>query len=386
MPRALSVVHADGGPADAAAVSAVLARSLTGQATEALSVLPVGPDAWRATLRVAVRPDRPVPDEVAVALPTSGSTGGPAGVLLGAAPLRWTATSMTRRLGGAGSWVLALPVTHVAGLMVLVRALVTGSAVVPVDLRPGFRPEAFAAAADRLPPGRAYTSLVPTQLARLLDAGETAVAALRRFDAVLLGGAAASADLLARAAAAGVVVATSYGMTETCGGCVVDGRPLPEVGVALDDSGRIRLAGPMLATARRRGDRDVPIGPWWDTADAGRWDGDRLVVLGRLDDVVLCGGVSVPLGQVDALLAACPDLRDAVAVGVADPTWGTRIDAIGVPRDPHRPPTLEQVRAFVAARAEPAFVPHRLVLVDRLPRPAPGKIDRPAARRLAETA
>lgn len=383
----VGVVLADGGTDDARVVVAALAPILTpsGQTSDpaALSVLPAGPASWQATLRTAVRPDLPVPDGVAVVMPTSGSTGGPAGVLLGAEALRWAAHAVVERLGGAGAWVLALPVTHVAGLMVLVRALLTGTQVVPVDTRHGFRPEAFAAAVDDLPAGRRYTSLVPTQLARLLPV-PPAVDALRRLDAVLLGGAPASPALLERAAASGVRVVRSYGMTETCGGCVLDGEPLPGVSATVDVAGRISIAGPMLATARRVDGVDRPVGPVWATADVGRVEGGRLAVLGRLDDVVLSGGVSVPLAVVDGLLAEHPGLRDAVAVGVDDPEWGTRVEAVAVPRDPEHPPTLEQVRAFVAERAEPAFVPHRLVLVDRLPRPALGKIDREAARRLAQ--
>jgi O-succinylbenzoic acid--CoA ligase len=379
MSRPLRVVDVTGEPDDVPQVRAALAVAVQPQASHAVAVLPVGPPAWREALAAAVEPHREVPDEVALALPTSGSTGAPAGVLLGASALAWSADAVLTRLGGPGSWLLALPLTHTAGLMVLVRAVRSGSVVHPMDLRRGFGPDAFAAAVDGLPPGRAYVSLVPTQLARLLQAGQAR--ALRRFDAVLLGGAGAAPSLLRDAAAAGVRVVVSYGLTETCGGCVLDGRPLPAVQVELLD-GRIHLAGPMLAWGRRHGGRDEPLPGRLATADLGSWDDGRLRVLGRVDDVVESGGVSVALGRVDALLHEHPDVVEAAAVGVDDPDWGTRVVALAVPRDPASPPSVAEVRAFVHARAEPAFVPADVVWVDALPRPAPGKVDRAALRAL----
>lgn len=377
------MVPATGSPEDAASVGDALRRVLAAGADEALSVLPTGPAPLRESLAAAVRPDRPVPDGVALVVPTSGSTGAPTGVLLSAASLRWSARTVNDALGGPPAWVLALPLTHVAGLMVLVRAGLGGAEVSAVDLRRGFTTAGFDEAVAALPPGRAVASLVPTQLARLLaDRSE----GLTGLAAVLLGGAPTPADLLAQAEAAGVRVVRSYGMTETCGGCVLDGRPLPGVGVRVAD-GRLRLSGPMLAQARRVAGRDEPlVGPdgWFATPDAGTWDGRRLTVTGRLDDVLVSGGVNVPLAAVETLLASHPDILEAACVGEPDPAWGTRVVAAVVPRDPAAAPTAEQVRAFVQGRAEPAFAPARLVLVEAIPRPAPGKVDRAALRALVE--
>lgn len=331
----------------------------------AIAVLPRAPKPWRDTLLRAVHPERPV--ERGLVVPTSGSTGRPVGVVLGAGAVRWSAEAVNERLGGAGSWVLALPLTHVAGLMVLARALVGGRGVVAVG-------EDWSQALDELPDRPRYTSLVPTQVRRLLDEQPTALAA---FDAVLVGGSGLDEPLRARAEGVGVRLVESYGMTETCGGCLHDGSPLPGVDVRLDESGLVRLAGPMLASAYRRTDADEPVAPdgWFATSDIGRWHQGRLRLVGRLDDVVTTGGVSVSLSAVDALLAEHPELADAAAVGVPDAQWGTAIVAVAVPAPGHEP-TPTSVRAFVADRAEPAYVPRRVVLVADLDRPAPGKVNR----------
>ncbi len=376
--RPVVTVALDGHPGqDVERVRAALEPAGTRGTRPAAALLPAGPPAWRARLEAAVVPRRPVPDPVDLVLPTSGSLAAPTGVLITAEAWRWAASAVLERLGGPGSWVLALPLTHVAGVMVVARACVSGSVVVTADLEHGFRADAFAQAVDTLPPGRAYTSLVPTQLARLL---EREPALLRRFDAVLVGGAAAPSALLTRAAEHGVRVVTSYGMTETCGGCVLDGVPLPGVAVTLRRSGRICVDGPMLAAARRTAAADEPLPRPLATPDAGEWQHGRLHVLGRLDDVVLSGGVSVPLSSVDDLLAEHPGLADAATVGVDDPDWGTRVVAVAVPRDPDQCPTSADVRDYVHQRAEPAFVPAEVVFVTALPRPAPGKLDRAALR------
>lgn len=339
-----------------------------------LAVLPAGPPAWRTTLTRAVAPERHLDDGFVV--PTSGSTGAPVGVVLSPEAVRWSAAAVNARLGGPGGWVLALPLTHVAGLMVVARAVVGEHPI--VSAAAGWNP-----ALDRLPPtGPRYAAVVPTQLRRLLDDDTHPLA---RLDVVVVGGAGLDPALRERAERAGVHVVDSYGMTETCGGCVHDGRPLPGVDVRVDDDGRIHLAGPMLASAYRSHGDERPVGSdgWFATSDVGEWRDGRLRVLGRVDDVVTTGGVSVSLAAVDALLAEHPDLADAAAVGVPNPDWGTEVVAVAVP-EPGQKPTPASVRAHVAERAEAAYVPRRLVLVDDLERPAPGKINRDRLARLVE--
>ncbi len=224
--------------------------------------------------------------------------------------LRHSARATHDRLGGPGQWLLALPVTHVAGLTVLVRSLQARTRPEVLDLYGGFSVEAFVAATGRLHPDvRRYTSLVPTQLRRLLDAG----ADLSTYDGVLVGGAALSPSLQAAAVDAGVSVVTTYGMSETCGGCVYDGEPLDGVTVQLRDDGRVELGGPVVfAGYRLRPDltAEALVGGRHLTQDLGRWLPDgRLEVVGRADDVVLTGGVTVPAAMVERVLGGHPARR-----------------------------------------------------------------------------
>jgi o-succinylbenzoate---CoA ligase len=311
-----------------------------------------------------------VDDDVVLVVPTSGSTGVPKGVALSADALAASADATAERLGGPGEWLLALPVTHVAGLQVVLRALRAGTEPVAAD--PG-DPAAFVAATEVLSarsPARRYASLVPTQLRRLLDAGGPD--ALRAYDAVLLGGAAAPSGLVEEARAAGVRLVTTYGMSETCGGCVYDGVPLPGVTVAIS-GGRIVLGGPTLARGYLGG---PPFGDRFVTADLGRLDGGRLTVLGRADDVIVTGGENVDPAAVEAALTELPGVREAAVVGVPDPEWGSRVVATVVGTA-----TLAEARAHVTARLGPAAAPRELHLAAALPLLPSGKLDRAALRR-----
>ncbi|QNN54999.1 AMP-binding protein [Nocardioides mesophilus] len=318
---------------------------------------------------------------------TSGSTGEPKRVLLSRRALRASADATAARLGGPGQWLLNLPPTYVAGLQVLFRSLRSGT-------EPVIQDGDFAAAAGRLTGGRRYVSLVPTQLHRMLpgapnDSGDSDggdgsadLEALRRFDAVLVGGAHVPAELRARAAAAGVRVVATYGMSETCGGCVYDGVPLDAVAVAIRGDGRIRIGGPVLfdgyAGAPDLTDEVLADG-WFLTQDLGRIDDDgRLQVLGRADDVVLSGGVNVPGPAVATRLREHPAVRAAEVLGVPDPEWGRRVVAVVVGEL-----TLDDARDWVAAEHPRSWAPRQLLRVEDLPLLPNGKTDR---LRLAELA
>ena len=168
-----------------------------------------------------------------------------------------------------------------------------------------------------------------------------------RFDAVLVGGAATDADLLTRALEAGVAVVTTYGMTETCGGCVYDGEPLDGVRVRVTDGG-VELAGPVLALGYRldpAATAESFADGWFRTRDAGVLEDGRLTVTGRLDDVVITGGVNVSPAAVEAALRAHPDVADAVVFGRPDEEWGQRVVAavVPAPRDDAGPRGLRQL-------------------------------------------
>lgn len=375
-------------------------RTYAGRVSRPLRDAPARPDLLLPALRSALTGTGPavtlgavdateVPDGVAVVVRTSGSTGEPRAVLLSAAALRASADATHDRLSGPGRWLLALPVLHVAGLQVLVRSVLAGT--VPTVLAPGpFRAPAFVAAADALPGDLPrYTSLVPTQLVRLLD-DPAGTAALTSFDAVLVGGAAATPDLLARARAGGVRVVTTYGMSETCGGCVYDGRPLDGVTVRLDDDGRILIAGPVLTDGYLdRPDLDADAFVQVDgvrhlrTTDLGAWSAGTLQVLGRADDVLVTGGVKVPPGPVESVVAGLPGVGEVCVVGVPDPEWGQAVVAVLVVRPGSTPPTLDTVRATVTDHLGAQHAPRHLVVTDSLPVRGPGKIDRRAATLLA---
>lgn len=368
---------------DPARVLPLLAAALDGTGP-ALLPLPAGPARVRRELLAALDPQQPLErDDVAVVVPTSGSTGTPKGALLTAAAIRAAVRATADRLGGPGRWVLALPATHVAGLMVLARSLAAGAEPAVVDLAQGFRPEAFAAAVPRGTVERLYTSLVPTQLTRLLEAGTD----LRGFAAVLLGGGAAPPELVAYARRRGVRVVTTYGMSETCGGCVYDGVPLDGVTVDLAVDGRVRIAGPVLFSGYRL-HPDLTATALDDagrlvTADVGRLAADgRLEVLGRVDDVVVTGGVNVPAAQVERVLSGHSAVRAVVVVGVPDPQWGQRVVAVVEPTAVDDPPALAELRRFAGERLPAAALPRQLFVVDRLPAVALGKPDRAAVRTL----
>ncbi|TFV55183.1 AMP-dependent synthetase [Geodermatophilus sp. DF01-2] len=364
MPRHLTPVPA---PADPLALLPHLRAALDGAAP--LAVLPAGPPAAVEAARTVLRPDEPLEPGADLVVVTSGSAGGGRGVLLPVAAVRASAEATLRRLGGPGAWLLALPVSAIAGLQVLCRSLLGGTE--PTVLAQG---EPLAAAVARMPAEPRYTALVPTQLRRYLDAEP---AALRTFAAVLVGGAATDPALLARTRDEGVAVVTTYGMTETAGGCVYDGRPLDGVRVRVAEG--VELAGPVLALGYRLDPEATAAAfadGWFRTRDAGTLDEEaRLAVHGRLDDVVVTGGVNVAPQAVEGVLRAHPDVADAVVFGRPDGEWGQRVVAAVVPV-PGAEPDLAALRAWVAARLGGPAAPRELHRIAAVPTLHTGKPDR----------
>jgi o-succinylbenzoate---CoA ligase len=363
VPRQLTLVPADELSADH--VRAAL------DGTSPLAVLPSGPRAAVAAARAVLAPEEPLEAGADLVVVTSGSTGNGRGVLLSADALTASATATHERLGGPGAWLLALPVSAIAGLQVLCRGLLAGERATVLE-----RGDTLAAATARMPAGRRYTALVPTQLRRFLDAEPDG---LRAFDAVLVGGAATDPELLARAHDAGVAAVTTYGMTETAGGCVYDGEPLDGVRVRVTGGG-VELAGPMLALGYRldpEGTAEAFADGWFRTRDAGHLADGRLTVTGRLDDVVITGGVNVSPAAVEAALRTHPDVADAVVVGRPDEEWGQRVVAAVVPA-PGATPELSTLRAWVTERLGAPAAPRELRLIEEIPTLHTGKPDRRA--------
>ena len=295
-------------------------------------------------------------EDAAVVVRTSGSTGVPKATVLTVDALAASSMATAMALKGEGQWLLALPLQYVAGVQVLVRSLFAGTRPWAMDLAGGFTPEAFTAAAQELTDKLRFTSLVPTQLQRLLDTPSSqTLAALRRFNAVLLGGAPASTGLLAAARDAGVRVVTTYGSAETCGGCVYDGVPLDGVEVRIAADGRILLGGatiaagylgaPELSAETFVEDEGVR---WYRTSDLGAVSADgTLTVLGRADDVVITGGVKVSAAQVQAELERLEGVRAAFVAGVPSAEWGQALAAYVVLADPS-PEAADDFRARFA--------------------------------------
>ena len=437
-------------------------------------------------------------DPTAVVVTTSGSTGAPKGALLPVSALVASADATRCRLtctGGlhphrsngrrrapapTGTWLLTLPGHHIAGLQVLFRAIAEGTTPVIMDTAGSFTTQAFTGTVSRMPAGRRFVSLVPTQLHRILAEPE-ATAALATFSAVLVGGAATPQALVDDARQAGVPIITTYGMSETCGGCVYDGVPLDQVAVSIEDDeprwdqatpwgwpqryphgsgahqanpslsaepaaqpadphpgdryprdppaadphlsgldaadrhaaglyaagldaadrhaaglypadarpGRVSISGPMVA----RGYRDMPRHPsFWHrpddlhrtfiTDDLAVMNAGRLSIVGRIDDVIVTGGVKVDPAVVETVLFRVAGVAQVVITGVPDDEWGTAVVAVVQP-DAGTAPDLTTLRAAAVYAQGPAAAPKHLVLVDHLPYRGPGKPDRPAVRELA---
>jgi O-succinylbenzoic acid--CoA ligase len=353
-------------------VATTLAAALHGGPP--IAPLPIDP-IERTRAITMLQPDQPLVEaDAAAVVATSGSTGAPKGVVISRAALRASVEATHTRLDGPGDWVLALPPCYIAGLMVLARAYVGGTRAVPVRSDLNDLPAVACTLAERR-----YISLVPAQLDRALQRGGV-TAALASFSTVLIGGGPTDANLLDRAVASGIKVVTTYGMSETCGGCVYDGTPLPGVAVDLSDDGQILIkSSALFAGYRLRPDltTEVLIDGRFHTRDRGRWDDGRLVVLGRLDDVVITGGHKVDLADVERAVQrwAAQHQAYATALGIPDPVWGTTILAVS-----DSPGSLEDLQSAVRQWLPAYAAPRELIYLDPLPWLPNGKPDRAAIR------
>ncbi len=346
------------------------------------AMLPVPADDEHQTrlLTTSLRAGEDIDDDVAVVVSTSGTTGTPKGAMLTAAALTASADATHRRLGGPGRWLLALPAHHIAGLQVLVRSVVAGRAPVAVSAR--FDASELPAAVSAMGSGRRYASMVASQLDKAL-ADPSASAALAELDAILIGGGPMPGRIAERAAAAGLSVLRTYGMSETAGGCVYDGVPLDGVRVRIDPDGRIALGGATLAKGYRNPPDPDPFAEpgWYVTDDIGALDDSGILrVLGRTDDAISTGGLTVFPHLVETALASHPRVADCAVFGVPDDSLGQRVVAAVVAVDGYPAPTLSELRTHVKTTLAPTAAPRQVHIVDELPRRGIGKVDR---RRLA---
>jgi O-succinylbenzoic acid--CoA ligase len=338
-------------------------------------------------LTTSLRVGEEIEDDVALVVPTSGTTGTPKGAMLTPAALIAGASATHDRLGGPGTWLLALPTHHIAGIQVLVRSLQAGTVPVELDVSAGFDVTELPTAIAQLGSGRRYTALVATQLAKALLVPE-ATAALGELDAVLLGGGPAPRPVLEQAAAAGIAVVRTYGSSETAGGCVYDGVPLSGVTIRLDDGreageGRIVIGGPMLAMGYRNPPVPDPFDEpgWFRTDDLGVLDdAGSLTVLGRIDEAISTGGLTVMPAPVEAVLSRHPAVADCAVFGLDDDRLGERVAAAVVLVTGALEPSLDDIREYLAQSLDSTAAPRELHIVDQLPRRGIGKLDRRALR------
>lgn len=379
-------------------------------------------------------------EPIALVVGTSGSTGTPKRTALTARALAASAVATERFFGSnsdaASQWLLALPAHYIAGAQVLARSVLAGTA--PVIARSviepvHFSPEVFLQAVERMSSARRFISLVPTQLHKLLESadadphlGAEIHEALGSFTGILLGGAPASADLLAAATALGLNTVTTYGSAETAGGCVYSGSVLPGVRVelvpeegmpavpdtggesAIEESvqvGRIWISGAHLASGYI-GDAARTAEHFFTAADGTRWyrtddygllapdsnencSEPRLQVLGRSDDVLISGGVKISARAVATVLEEHPAVREACVIGLPDARWGTAIaaavtlvpsaDAAVAPTE-NRPALNEELCALLRARCAEKLgapaAPKQLSILPDFPLTSTGKPDR----------
>lgn len=388
-------------------------------------------------------------EPIALVVGTSGSTGTPKRTALTARALAASAVATERFFGSnsdaASQWLLALPAHYIAGAQVLARSVLAGTA--PVIARSviepvHFSPEVFLQAVEQMSSARRFISLVPTQLHKLLESadadprlGAEIHEALSSFTGILLGGAPASADLLAAASALGLNTVTTYGSAETAGGCVYSGHVLPGVRVELvpeegmptapniggkqaheepvrEESvqvGRIWISGAHLASGYI-GDTARTAEHFFTAADGTRWyrtddygllspaaapnstahsNEQRLQVLGRSDDVLISGGVKISARAVATVLEEHPAVREACVVGLPDARWGTAIAAAvtlvpsadaAVASTENRPALNEELCALLRARCAEKLgapaAPKQLSILPDFPLTSTGKPDR----------
>ena len=299
-----------------------------------------------------------------VVVNTTGSSGIKKRVVLSIDAISASAELSNARINAMSGdvWSLLLPTNHIAGLNVLARALKLGSSVVGADQR-----------AD-------YTAIVPTQLHRALFSDSKLLEHLQKCKSVLVGGSPASKVLLDAAVKAGISVITTYGMTETSGGCVYDKKALPGVSVMVDESGRLKIKGPILASGYENNQnlwaQNFKDG-WFITSDLGEVKDDEIKIIGRMDDVIITGGENVSLFAIENELAAGFPGTSFLATAIPDAEWGQKICLISTSEIDN-----DQIAELLKTTLGKQFVPKEFLVIPQIPEIGIGKPDRVKASQI----
>jgi O-succinylbenzoic acid--CoA ligase len=303
--------------------------------------------------------------KTAVVVTSTGSTGANKEFSLSAGALLASAKASNKFLGAnfGETWSLLLPLTHIAAVNVLVRSLELGT--IPVNLT-DYQGEY---------PKVKYTAIVPTQLFNALNGDDRLLRHLQSVKAVLVGGAALTSELQEQATNAGIKVVTTYGMSETSGGCVYNGTPLEGVQIAISDSGFIKVSGPVLAT-----NLNLDSQNWFVTSDLGELVDGQLKVLGRGDDVIISGGENISLIEIESAISASFSHFEFAAFAVSSEKWGQELHvaAVNAPAD-----FSQEVARLLVAKFGNAAKPKRFHQLAALPLIGIGKVDRSALAQLA---
>lgn len=324
-------------------------------------------DRERSELLASLEPHRAEVERAAVVFFTSGTTGTPKAALLSRRAIISSSTAVNARLQATAHdrWLASLPIAHAGGFATVMRAVLADSELVYELER------------------ATIASFVPTMLHRRLDAGFSR-ARYPELRTILLGGAAATPALLDRARARGFEVITTYGLTETFGGIVFDGVPLPGVELRVNPESTIEVRAPMLMDGYA-GHCPLDQDAWFDTGDFGALENDRLRILSRRTDLIISGGENVYPAEVEAVLESHPSVLRACVFGVTDEVWGQLVCAAIVPAS-KRDFDREELDRFLVQHLAPFKRPRRVALFGALPETPQGKVDRREARSRAEIA
>ena len=298
----------------------------------------------------------PLENEQCLAMATSGTTGQPKMVMFTMAQIAASASATSGQIGITSSdkWLCCLPIAHIGGLSVILRALLTGN---PIEIQNGFNVDDVKAAARD---GATLVSLVPTAMTRLDP---------YIFRKIILGGSKPPRTIPSN-------TMVTYGLTETCSGVVYDGMPLPGVECKVTSAGEILLKGPMIADRYRSGSAIQDESGWFHTGDAGTFSQGKLEVDGRIDDIINSGGEKISPALVERVLETHPKVQQAAVIALPDPKWGEAVTAVVVPNSSLAAPQLDELREYVKSELPAHFAPTRLQIVSRMPTTNLGKIQK----------